>query len=87
MDRRVSASRSLSRGIPSIKAQNPLNLMDTCSSFWEALRSLIVFVLINGRSKLNCCAVSHVTHLGEFTVAPIAVPPLCKRAQVYLPWL
>lgn len=39
--------------------------MEASSSFWEVFQSSIVFVLINARSKLNYCAMSHVTHLGE----------------------
>lgn len=47
--------------------------MDTSSSFWEVFEALIVFVLINARSKLNYCAMSHITHWGELLL-PVCSP-------------
>lgn len=67
--RRASASLCLSRGGASIKEQNLLNLMDSLQLL-GSLRVLWLFsVLINARSKLNHRAMSHATHLSEFSVA------------------
>lgn len=63
---------SLSRSTAIIKEQNLLNLMDTSCSFWEVFEYLIVFILINARSKLNYCAMSHP--FGRVTVWLLSLP-------------
>lgn len=42
---------------------------------------VFVFVLINARSKLNYCAMSHVTHSGELLL-PDCYPSLAQ--EIYL---